>query len=310
MEAPKLPVYKLPADAVWFITGCSSGLGLELAKLVASKGQRLIATARKTSDLAYLPDNDPNILKLRVDVTSSESIDAAIEATLSRFGRIDVMVNNAGYTLRGDTENAPPAAARALIETNFWGTVTLTRHALRILRSVNPLSGQPGGVILNVTSMGGRAAYPGNAFYHASKFAVEGFTESVAREVRPEWNIHLCCVEPGGVKTGFVSRGTVEIPVHEAYAAPDTPARVLEAYVNDPEASKNWADAATVVQRMYELVATEKDIPLRVPLGPDAWTVLKAQNEQNDRLLDQWREFSISAGKQGQVESLEFLKDM
>jgi short-subunit dehydrogenase len=99
-----------------------------------------------------------------------------------------VVVNNAGYTLRGDAENANDEDSHKCVETNFWGMVRVTKHALRIFREENPKTGQQGGVILNVSSMGGRVAFPGNAFYHASKFAMEGFTEAVQKEVRPDWN--------------------------------------------------------------------------------------------------------------------------
>ncbi|KAK3301870.1 short-chain dehydrogenase [Chaetomium strumarium] len=310
MEPSRLP-YTLPSDAVWFITGCSSGIGKSLAELVVAKGQRLVATARKLEDLAYLPDNPPNssILKLRVDVASKQSVDDAVAAALAHFARLDVVVNNAGYSLRGDTENAPEEAARHQLETMFWGTVRLTRHAMRIMREVNPAApgGQQGGVVVNVSSMGGRAAFPGNAFYHAAKFAVEGFTESVAREVRPEWNIHFCLVEPGGVRTGFTGHRMQRIEVHPAYAAPDTPSRLLDKYIDDPEASKNFADVDDVTKAMYSIVASGKEIPLRVPIGPDAWGVLKIENEKNGKALDEWKDFAISAGKAGQFESLDFM---
>ncbi|OIW28242.1 NAD(P)-binding protein [Coniochaeta ligniaria NRRL 30616] len=170
------------------VTGCSSGIGKALSQLIASKGQRLVATARKLSALDYLPDDNPNILKQALDVTSQTSVDAAIAAALQRFGRLDVVVNNAGYTLYGDAENASDEDARKCVETDFWGMVRVSKHALRILREENPKTGQQGGVILNVSSMGGRIAFPGNAFYHASKFAMEGFTEALSKEVRPEWN--------------------------------------------------------------------------------------------------------------------------
>lgn len=106
-------------------------------------------------------------------------------------------MNNAGYGLNGDTESSLPSApeehakARLLLETNFWGVANLTLHAMRVMREVNPLSGQRGGVVLQITSMGGFVGYPGSAYYHAAKFAVEGFTESVSKEVRPEWNSKL-----------------------------------------------------------------------------------------------------------------------
>ncbi|KAK4233339.1 hypothetical protein C8A03DRAFT_19575 [Achaetomium macrosporum] len=306
MEPSQLP-YKLPSDAVWFITGCSSGIGKSLAELVVAKGQRLVATARKLDDLAYLPDDTPSILKLSVDVASKQSVDDAVAAALEHFARLDVVVNNAGYSLRGDTENAQEEAARHQLETMFWGTVRLTRHAMRIMREVNPTTGQQGGVVVNVSSMGGRAAFPGHAFYHAAKFAVEGFTESVAREVRPEWNIHFCLVEPGGVRTGFTGHRMQRIEVHPAYAAPDTPARLLDKYIDDPEASKNFADVDDVTKAIFSIVASGKEIPLRVPIGPDAWGVLKMENDKNGKALDDWKEFAISAGKAGQLESLDFL---
>ncbi|KAK5661211.1 hypothetical protein OQA88_11102 [Cercophora sp. LCS_1] len=299
--------YNLPSDAVWFITGCSSGIGKALANLVAAKGHRLVATARNITALSYLPSS-PNILPLPLDTTSTPSIDAAIAAALSHFGRIDVMVNNAGYSYRGDTENALPSQAHTLMSTNFWGTVALTIHAMRIMREVNLVSGQQGGVILNLSSMGGRAAFPGNAFYHASKFAVEGFTESVAKEVRPEWNIRFCCVEPGGVKTEFAGRSMVAIEPHKAYDHEDSPTRMLKRYMEDEELTKGWADVEVVVGKMWELVEAG-DIPLRVPLGPDAWGMLKVENEKEAKELDRWRAFSESAGKKGQFESVKWLSE-
>jgi NAD(P)-dependent dehydrogenase (short-subunit alcohol dehydrogenase family) len=260
------------------------------------------------ADLDYLPDNDRTVLKLIVEATSRSTIDDAVSAALSAFGRLDVVVNNAGYSLRGDTENASEEAARHLVETMFWGTVHLTRHAMRVMREVNPQNGTQGGVVLNVSSMGGRVAFPGNAFYHAAKFAVEGFTESVAKEVRPEWNIHFCLIEPGGVKTDYATRSMVTVEPHPAYAAADSPTRVIERYMEDPEASKNWADVGNVTKAMYGIVASGKEIPLRLPLGPDAWGMLKLENDKAGRMLDEWQELSVGVGKEGQFESLEFLR--
>lgn len=172
------------------------------------------------------------------------------------------------------------------------------------MREVNPTTGQQGGVVLNVTSMGGRAAFPGNAFYHASKFAVEGFTESVAREVKPGWGIHFCCVEPGGVRTDFSGRSTVRIEQHEAYGGPDSVTRRLEKLVEDEEVQRTWASAEGVANKMWELVEGGR-VPLRVPLGGDAWGVLKGVYEREGRELDEWRGFSESVG--GSLEGIKFL---
>lgn len=290
------------------VTGCSAGIGKALAQLVSAKNHRLVATARKIADLSYLPDDSPKIFKTALDVTSRQSIDDAVAAALARFGRLDVVVNNAGYALSGDTENATDEDARRLVDTNFWGTVDLTKHAMRVMREENARDGgMQGGVVLNVTSLGGRIAMAGNAFYHASKFAVEGFTEAVAREVRPEWNVHFCLIEPGGTRTDYGGRSMQSIAPHPAYAAEDTPARVLDRYRRDPKWAAKWADAGDVAAAMYTVVASGKEIPLRVPLGPDAWGLLKADNEKNGVLLDQLKEFSMAAGKEGQLESVGFL---
>ncbi|KAK3896682.1 hypothetical protein C8A05DRAFT_20396 [Staphylotrichum tortipilum] len=307
MDSRQPQNYQLPSSAVWFITGCSSGIGKALAQLAHSQDHRVAATARRPGDLAYLPD-DINVLKLIVDVTSRQSIDDAVEGALARFDRLDVVVNNAGYSLRGDTENATEDAARHLVDTMFWGTVRLTQHAMRVMREVNPGNGPQGGLVLNISSMGGRIAFPGNAFYHAAKFAIEGFTESVSKEVRPEWNTHFCLIEPGGVKTDYATRSMLTVEPHPAYAAPDTPARLIEKYMDDPEASKNWADVVSVARAIYTIGASGKEIPLRVPLGPDAWGMLKMENDKAGQVLEEWREFSSSVGNEGQLESLAFLQ--
>lgn len=169
------------------VTGCSSGIGRALAAHVAQKGHRLVATARNSASLSYLPESD-RIVKITLDVSDKGSIDKAIEAALSTFGRIDVLVNNAGYELRGDTENAKVEDVQKIVNTNMYGVIWLTQHAMRIMREDNPKNGTIGGVIMQVTSMGGRMAVAGGAFYHATKWAVEGFTEGVSKEVRPDWN--------------------------------------------------------------------------------------------------------------------------
>lgn len=158
-----------------------------MAQLVAKSPNRVVATARKTSTLEAIPSND-RVLKLELDVTSIPSIDAALRATLDKFGRIDVVVNNAGYTLAGDTESAEDGESRAVFDTNFWGMVDVTKKALRIFRDENPKTGQQGGVVVNVSSLGGWSGFPGQSFYHASKFAMEGWTESVAKELPASWN--------------------------------------------------------------------------------------------------------------------------
>ncbi|KAG4220712.1 hypothetical protein PC116_g30809 [Phytophthora cactorum] len=184
-----LPPYSSPTcpNLTDVVTGCSSGIGQALAQHITKTSNRLVATARKLSALSSLPTNE-HILKLELDVTSIPSIEAALQATVEKFGRIDVVVNNAGYTLVGDTEGAEDQESRAVLDTNFWGMVDVTKRVLGIMRDVNPKTGQQGGVILNMSSMGGWSGYPGGSFYHASKFAMEGWTEAVAKELPASWN--------------------------------------------------------------------------------------------------------------------------
>lgn len=163
-----------------------------MAQLVAQSPNRVVATARKTSTLGAIPSND-RVLKIELDVTSIPSIDAALRATLEKFGRIDVVVNNAGYTLAGDTESAEDGESRAVFDTNFWGMVDVTKRTLGIFRDENSKTGQQGGVVVNVSSMGGWSGFPGQSFYHGSKFAMEGWTESVAKELPASWNSKCIC---------------------------------------------------------------------------------------------------------------------
>lgn len=171
------------------VTGCSSGIGRALAELIASKpSHRLIATARDPSTLSYLPDNDSSILKLALDVTQTSTISACLATAATHFGpdfHLDVVVNNAGYSLSGDTESATEDQMHEQLETNFFGTVRVAMKAVEIMRQ---RSGRGGGLVFNMSSLAGVCAFPGHAFYHASKYAVEGWTESVAREMSPEWN--------------------------------------------------------------------------------------------------------------------------
>lgn len=173
------------------VTGCSSGIGEALAQYVAKTSNRVVATARNPASLSNIPDSS-NVLKLPLDVTSIASIESALSATLSHFQRLDVVINNAGYALTGDTEAAGDAEARALMDTNFWGMVDVTKRTLGIMREENVKNGgQQGGVILNVSSMGGWFGFPAASFYHASKFAMEGWTEAVAKELPVDWNSKL-----------------------------------------------------------------------------------------------------------------------
>ncbi|KAF7534442.1 hypothetical protein G7054_g6229 [Neopestalotiopsis clavispora] len=290
MDEANTRPYHMPSDAVWFITGCSSGLGLALAQHITTTSSRVVATARNPSSLSAIPDG-PNVLKLALDVTSIPSIHAALNAAVERFGRVDVVVNNAGYALVGDTEAAGDAESRALLDTNFWGMVDVSKRALGIMRETN--QNPRGGVILNISSMGGWMGYPGSAFYHASKFATEGWTEAVAKELPVEWNIHLCNVEPGGFKTKFTSSSLNYMTKrHPAYADPSFPGNMVIAYMEDPKSREDWAEPEAAAAAMYKLVSRGQRIPIRVPLGADSWNAVMADLKKCEKDFEELGEFS------------------
>lgn len=146
------------------VTGCSSGMGVAFVNQIVRDGYSVVATARTTSALDYLEDS-PIILKQKLDVTSPAGISAVVATAVEKFGRIDVLINNASYGLMGDFESIPDADARKEFETNFWGPMNPTREVLRVFREVNPKGS--GGTIVQVSSMGGFIGFLGNAFYHA-----------------------------------------------------------------------------------------------------------------------------------------------
>lgn len=305
--------YTLPANAVWFITGCSSGIGYSLCEyLIKHTTSHVVATARNPTTLASLPDG-PNILKLALDVTSDASIQASLDSTLARFGRIDVVVNNAGYGVMGDTETMELSRARSLMDTNFWGAVRVTQLSLRILRTKNAETGAKGGMIMQITSMGGRVAFAGSTFYHASKFALEGFTEGLANELPANWNIHFLCVEPGGVKSKYAATvlGALDDEKRpDVYKDPDMPTNQLLKYIEDPSASEKWAEPERVAEVLYGYLKRGGEMPLRLPLGSDAWGLLKAAAERDAKELDGLRQVSCSTIGQEQMKSVAFLKQL
>ncbi|KAF5873488.1 putative retinol dehydrogenase 8 protein [Botrytis fragariae] len=273
--------YELPADATWLITGCSSGIGRAISELVASKpNQRLVATARNPSDLAYLPDSNPNILKLALDVTSATSVNEAFATASKYFGdsfHLDIVINNAGYSLSGDTESATEDEAHLEVETLFFGTARVTMKAVEVMRQHKE---HRGGVIYQISSLAGLCSFPGNAYYHAGKYALEGWTESVAREMHPDWNINFCIIEPSGVKTNFEGHSKAHTAPHPAYSAPDMPARILEKWVNmGIKSGVGMLDPNGIAETIYQIASRGEKVPLRLPLGPTAWKLIRQKYE-------------------------------
>lgn len=256
-------------EKTWFITGTSTGLGREWAEAALERGDRVAATARDTSGLEPLSSKYGDaVLPIALDVTDRTAVFDAVARAAEHFGRLDVVVNNAGYGHIGLVEEVTEPELRAQLETNFFGTVWVTQAALPIMRA------QRSGRILQVTSEGGVRAYPGFGAYHASKWAVEGLSESLAQEVAA-FGIHITNVEPGPYATGFATAAHVSAPnpdydeVREA-TAPDF-------QVGDPHATR-----AALLR-----IADAEQPPLHVFLGRPFAEVEQIYAER----LRTWREW-------------------
>lgn len=186
-------------NPVWFITGCSTGFGRELALRVLQRGWNVVVSARNAAQIADIVENQPNALAVRLDVTDQGQIDAAVAAAVEKFGRIDVLVNNAGYGYQTSAEEGEEHEIRAMFDANVFGLFALTRAVLPVMRA------QKSGHILNITSVAGLIGYPASAYYSASKHAVEGFSDSLRVETAA-LGIQVTCVEPGPFRTDWAGR--------------------------------------------------------------------------------------------------------
>ncbi|MBF7144815.1 MULTISPECIES: oxidoreductase [Pseudomonas] len=191
---------------VWFITGCSTGFGQALAQQVVQRGWRLVATARDKARVADLAKGaEDRVLTLSLDVCDSQQVSAATQAALERFGRIDVLVNNAGYGYQSSIEEGVDAEIRAQFDANVFGLFAMTRAVLPTMRA------QRSGHVINITSVAGLIGYPGSGYYAASKHAVEGFSDALNVEVKP-LGIAVTCVEPGPFRTDWAGRSLHQTP--------------------------------------------------------------------------------------------------
>jgi NAD(P)-dependent dehydrogenase (short-subunit alcohol dehydrogenase family) len=279
---------------VWLITGSSRGLGRELAKAVLTAGHRLVATARKPQDLDHLVSQyGDRVRAVALDVTDPAAARAAVAAATSAFGRLDVVVNNAGYANVNSIENMADDDFHAQIDTNFFGVVNVTRAALPVLRA------QRDGHVIQISSIGGRLSTPGLAAYQSAKFAVGGFSEALSTEVGP-LGIRVTIVEPGGMRTDWAgsSMHIDEIPDDYQATVGDFAQRVrgnADAGQSDP------AKAAQAILR----IASEKEPPLRLLLGSDA--VFLAGVAASARAAEdaKWKSLSVSTDFDGLVDFAE-----
>ncbi|MCJ2089391.1 oxidoreductase [Methylobacterium sp. E-005] len=272
-------------NPVWFITGCSTGFGRELAKLVIERGWRAVVTARDRAKVADLTEGAADrVLALSLDVTEAGQITAAVGAAQDKFGRIDVLVNNAGYGYQSSIEEGEEAKIRAQFDANVFGLFALTRAVLPAMRA------QKSGHILNITSVAGFVGFPASGYYAATKHAVEGFSDSLAAEVAP-LGIRVTCIEPGPFRTDWAGRSLIQTP----NAIPDyagTAGTRLKA-----TSEKSGTQAGDPVRASAAMIkVTEMDAPPRhLVLGAWGYDAVTTRLKQALAEIEAWRETSIAA---------------
>ncbi len=268
-------------NKVWFITGTSSGFGRILAEEVLAKGERVVATARKPEVLQDLVEKYPDTARaVKLDVTNLEDVKNAVSEAVKEFGRIDVLVNNAGYALAGAIEETSNEQIRQQFDTNLFGVLNVTREALPVLRR------QKSGHIVNISSVVGFSAFPSLGIYSASKFALEGISEALAAEVAP-LGIKTTLVEPGPFYTGGVERAIfADNLLPEAYPVTT---QLPEAF---REFSRTAGDPVKAVRVIIEAVEAD-DPPFRLPLGLPAFEAIEAKLEQVKQEISIWRTRAI-----------------
>jgi NAD(P)-dependent dehydrogenase (short-subunit alcohol dehydrogenase family) len=272
------------ASKVWLVTGSASGLGRDIAEAVLASGDRLVATARDPRRLEDLVKKyGDQVRTAPLDVADEDAAYAAVQVAMDAFGRLDVVVNNAGYGDFAPFEQVNSERFKALVDTNFYGVVNMTRAALPIMRK------QRSGCILQISSVGGRIGVPGNTPYHAAKWAVGGFTESLAKEVAP-FGVKVCALEPGGMRTNWGVRARKDTPDLLPDYEPSVGAliKALESHWGNEN-----SDPVKVAQVVLRLAASDS-LPAHLLLGSDA-VQYNAQAEAT-RTADavRWREVSVS----------------
>lgn len=275
----------MKTQKVLFVTGASKGFGLEITKTALAAGDKVVATVRSKADqLAAALGNNPNLLVVTMDVTNEEQVKVAVKQSIDHFGKIDVLINNAGFGIVTAIEEATDAEVKNQYETNVFGLLNVIRAVLPYLRA------QRSGHIINVSSLFGFDAIPGWALYGSTKFAVEGISKGLAVELAP-LNIKVTVVEPGLFSTDFLSTEsyTASKNIIDDYDTTVGPMRAMadQLHGNQP------GDPKKLAKVVVDLAHTENP-PLHLPIGKDAVGTYKNNAEKTGKEIDQWIEVSTS----------------
>ncbi|EHQ27976.1 oxidoreductase [Mucilaginibacter paludis] len=268
---------------IWFITGSSRGLGRSLTEAVLAKGDQVAATARKPEQLNDLVEKYPGqIYPIQLDVTQHNEIDQAVTDAIAKFGKIDVLVNNAGFGIIGAAEAFTDDQVKSQLETNLYAPIQVTRAVLPYMRK------QRSGRILQISSIGGRVGNAGLTMYQAAKFGLSGFSEALAKEVAP-LGIHVTSVEPGGFRTDWAGASMTYAPPVEGYelTVGQRADYILSGKfvpMGDPE------KAAKVILEL----ANHPEPPVHLVLGSEAIAILKQANAARQAEMEKWMMVSTS----------------
>ena len=269
---------------VWFITGASRGFGLQILRDALRRGDSVVGTARNPQAVIDAASEDARLLAVKLEVTNEAEAQQAVQAAIDRFGRIDVLVNNAGYGLLGAVEESSAEEVRAVFDVNVFGLLNVTRAVLPFMRK------QRSGHILNFSSVGGYSSHTGWGVYGATKFAVEGISEALSEELRP-LGIHSTVVEPGFFRTDFLS-STSLVPTKARitdYAETVGRMRTFAAGADH----KQPGDPKKLSQAIQQLVDNPKP-PVRLPLGSDTVARIRAKNQFVEAELTEWLDLALS----------------
>lgn len=268
---------------VWFVTGASKGLGLALVKLLLSNGNKVAATSRHAADIEkQITDHRENLLALTVDIADDENVNKSIQQTMEKFGRLDIVVNNAGYSLYGSVESLTDKEFRQTMDVNFFGTVNVVRSAMPHLRQ------QRSGHIINISSVAGYKGFGNSPGYAAGKFAVIGLSEALAEEVRA-FGVKVTVVAPGFFRTGFLNRGADMIcknPIDEYNAG---------ALVNTLQQmnGKQMGDPVKLAAALVKITDMPNP-PVHLLMGPDAYQMVIEKRKTDNDEFEAWKHITLS----------------
>ncbi|WP_449400650.1 oxidoreductase [Chryseobacterium wanjuense] len=268
---------------VWFITGSSKGLGKSLVEAVLAKGDYVVATARNPQQLNELAEKYPEqLLTLELDVQNKEQIYATVEEAINHFGKIDVLVNNAGFGVTGAAEAFTNEQVRSQLEVNLYAPIEVTRAVLPYMRK------EKAGHILQISSIGGRVGNAGLSIYQAAKFGLAGFSESLSKEVAP-LGIKVTCIEPGGFRTEWAGSSMSFAKDIEGY---ETTVGGVKEHLTSGKFIP-MGDPAKAAKVMTEIVEYENP-PLHLVLGSEAAAILRATDEKRKEEFEKWLDVTVS----------------